>query len=67
MQAQPQPQPSLSPMIMLVRRFVGDESGATVVEYAFLLAFIAMAVIIVVGLLGERLDSTFEDLVTRLG
>ena len=53
-------------MVPLVKRFAGEESGATVVEYAILLAAVAMAVIITVGLLGQKLDSSFQKMVNLM-
>lgn len=50
----------------LIKRFLSQESGATVVEYAILLAAIAMAVIITVGVLGQKLDSSFQKMVTLM-
>lgn len=46
--------------------FVREETGATIVEYAILLAAVAMAVIITVGLLGQKLDSSFQKMVTLM-
>lgn len=37
------------------------ESGATVVEYALMVAFVAMAVVVTVALLGEKLDESYEE------
>ncbi len=36
------------------------QSGATVVEYALIVAFVAMAVVVTVILLGQRLDSNYQ-------
>ena len=53
-------------MISRVTRYPGKESGATIVEYAVLLAFVAMAVIVTVGVLGQKLDSSFQKMVTLM-
>jgi pilus assembly protein Flp/PilA len=53
-------------MGLLIKRLLSEESGATVVEYAILLAAIAMAVIITVGVLGQKLDSSFQKMVTLM-
>lgn len=53
-------------MDSLISRFVREESGATVVEYAILLAAVAMAVILSVGVLGQKLDSSFQKLVNLM-
>jgi pilus assembly protein Flp/PilA len=46
-------------MKALLGRFLEDESGATAVEYGIMVALIAAAIIITVGLLGDALDSVF--------
>ena len=47
-------------------RFVNEESGATTLEYAILLASVAMAVIVIVGVLGQKLDSSFQKMVSLI-
>lgn len=47
-------------MSNIVKRFIKEESGATMVEYAILVALIAVAVIVTVGFLGQKIDSTFQ-------
>ena len=37
------------------------ESGATVVEYALMVGFVAMAVVVTVALLGEKLNESYEE------
>lgn len=54
-------------MSNIIKRFIKDESGATMVEYAILVALIAVAVIVTVGLLGEKIDTTFNTVVEKLG
>lgn len=44
-------------------RFRKKQSGATVVEYAMLVTFIAMAVLVTVFLLGEELDKRYQSFV----
>ena len=47
--------------IMLeIRRFLRDEEGATAVEYALMVALIAVIIITAVTLLGVELDGTFR-------
>jgi pilus assembly protein Flp/PilA len=53
-------------MSHIIEHFVKDESGATVVEYAILVASIAMAVVVIVGVLGSKLDATFQGLVSKM-
>lgn len=46
-----------------VRHGYRDESGATAVEYAIMVALIAAVIIAVVILLGQRVNDVFENLV----
>jgi pilus assembly protein Flp/PilA len=39
-------------MIRLLERFLGDESGATAVEYGIMVALIAVAIVASVSILG---------------
>lgn len=50
----------------VIERFVREESGATIVEYAILVAAVAMAVVITVAVLGQKLDSSFQKMVTLM-
>lgn len=43
-----------------IARFYRDESGASLVEYAILLAFIALAVFVSVQTLGTTLSGVFS-------
>ncbi len=45
---------------MLLRRFLDEENGQTLVEYGLLLALIAIAVIAAVTVLGRKLANTFN-------
>lgn len=47
-------------MKTLLVSFIKEESGATMVEYAVLVALIAVAVIVTVGLLGTQINTLFE-------
>jgi pilus assembly protein Flp/PilA len=49
-------------MIVLFKRFMADESGATAIEYGLIAALIALAIIGAVGALGTQLNATFEGL-----
>lgn len=48
-------------MIKLIKKFYNDESGATMVEYALMVALIAIAVAATVYLLGGEMNSLFSD------
>jgi pilus assembly protein Flp/PilA len=45
----------------LFARFLKDESGATAIEYGIIAAGISVAIIVVVGTLGDELTATFTD------
>ena len=49
-----------------IKRFVKDESGATVIEYGLIAAGIAVAIITIVGTLGGTLNGIFTDINTKL-
>jgi len=57
-------------MINLIRWFLTSikrERGATAIEYALMVALIAVAIIVTVGLLGTQLNTVFEAITTALG
>jgi pilus assembly protein Flp/PilA len=45
----------------LQAKFASDEQGASMVEYAFLVALIAVVCIAAVGLIGTRLDTKYDS------
>lgn len=45
----------------LFSRFLSDESGATAIEYGLIAALISIAAIVVMGEVGQELQSTFSD------
>jgi len=49
-----------------IKNFFKDESGASAVEYGLLVSLIAVAIITTVGLLGGKLNSTFQGVVAAL-
>jgi pilus assembly protein Flp/PilA len=52
-----------------VRKLIGTmsrEEGQTLVEYAFLVAFIALVVLVAVQLLGTNISSLFNSVATAL-
>jgi len=46
--------------------FVSKEKGQGLVEYAIILAFVALVVISVVRLLGPRIGNTFSNITTSV-
>ena len=47
---------------MILRKFLQDESGATAIEYGLIAAAISVAIIFVVGEVGQNLLGTFETI-----
>jgi len=47
-------------MIESINFFITDEEGASVIEYAVLIALIAAAVIVIIGVLGLKIDDGFK-------
>jgi pilus assembly protein Flp/PilA len=52
--------------MMLIGKFVKDESGATAIEYGLIAAGISVAIITVVGTLGSKLNTTFNSVATAI-
>ncbi|MBX9649585.1 MAG: Flp family type IVb pilin [Xanthobacteraceae bacterium] len=50
----------------MLRKFLGDESGATAIEYGLIAALIALAIIAAVGQTGQRLIALFQTLIQAL-
>lgn len=46
--------------------FLKEEDGPTAVEYAVMLALIVVVCITAVGSVGQRVDQTFQDVVSEL-
>jgi pilus assembly protein Flp/PilA len=53
-------------MKKFVSRFINDESGATAIEYGLIAALIAVALIVVLGLVGTNLTARFQEVATAL-
>ncbi len=47
-------------MLAALKSFIGDESGQGMVEYALILAFIALAVFFALGQLGTEVVALFD-------
>ena len=50
-----------------VQRFAREERGATAIEYGLIAAAISIAIIVVVGTVGDELFATFTDIANALG
>ena len=48
-------------------RFIREEEGATMVEYALMLALIAIVCIAAVGFIGGSANNIFTNIATKLG
>ena len=48
-------------------RFVEDESGATIIEYGMIVAFIAFAIIGFISSMGNSVNSAFTGINSDLG
>jgi pilus assembly protein Flp/PilA len=53
-------------MLVTIRRFLMDESGATAIEYGLIAAGIGCAVIAVINGLGTKLNTKFTSISTQL-
>ena len=53
-------------MSKFVTRFLKDESGATAIEYGLIAALIAAVIVTAVGLIGKKLESTFDGINSKL-
>ena len=51
----------------MVKKFFQDEAGVSAVEYALLVALIALVIVAAVQLLGTTLSSTFNSAATSIG
>lgn len=54
-------------MTKFFNRFAKDESGATAIEYGLIAALIAVALITVLGTVGNGLNTTFQSIATKVG
>jgi pilus assembly protein Flp/PilA len=52
--------------MIVLKRFLKDESGATAIEYALITAGVCLAIITAVNLLGSQLQTTFTTLTSDL-
>ena len=50
----------------LMKKFLNDESGATMVEYAVLVALISIAAIVTIVAVGSEVNKAFDRVKTEL-
>jgi pilus assembly protein Flp/PilA len=55
-----------SPMKSIVKRFAGDESGATAIEYGMIAALIAVVIIGTLKVIGTQLNAKFNSISAQL-
>ena len=53
-------------MMSVIVRFLGDETGATAIEYGLIAAGISVAIIATVAGLGSKLNTTFTSVQNAL-
>lgn len=53
-------------MVQMMKRLWQDEEGPTAVEYALMVALIAVVIITAVGALGTQVQTTFESVTTAI-
>lgn len=53
-------------MLASLNRFVGDESGATAIEYGLIAALVSVAAIVALITLGNSLERIFNVVATKL-
>lgn len=56
----------MSKFFLSVRRFLRDEEGVTAVEYGLIAALIALAVIATVYLIGQQLNTVYQQILNCL-
>jgi len=49
-----------------VKKFINDDEGQDLVEYALLLGFIAIVAVVAVGTIGTKVNSYFTSIGTSL-
>jgi len=54
-------------MKKLLGQFWRQESGATLVEYAILVALISVTVIVVIATLGDQTEQAFQSVIDEIG
>jgi pilus assembly protein Flp/PilA len=49
-----------------LKKFIQEEEGATAVEYAVMIVLIIVACIVVVGVLGGKVNDAFQNVVDNM-
>ena len=53
-------------MPTIIRRFIGDESGATAIEYGLIASLISIGIITAATTLGKNIANTFQNVSDNL-
>jgi len=53
--------------IIMLKRFLKNEDGATAIEYGLIAALIGVAIILAVTAVGDGLNTTFGEVAAELG
>ncbi len=53
-------------MTELFKQFAKNEDGATAIEYGLIASLIAVAIVVILGTVGDQLVSTFESVESGL-
>ena len=53
-------------MLTKIRQLLGDESGATAIEYGLIAALVSVAAVVALGNLGQSLSTIFTSIGTTL-
>jgi pilus assembly protein Flp/PilA len=51
----------------MIKQFIQEEEGQTLVEYGLLISLIALVVIGILSVLGSRIQNTFNSAAARVG
>jgi pilus assembly protein Flp/PilA len=53
-------------MISLLIKLLGDEGGATAIEYGLIATLISLAIVSAITTIGQHLSTTFNTVATKL-
>jgi pilus assembly protein Flp/PilA len=53
-------------MTRLIQKFIADDGGASMVEYALLVILIAIVALVAVALAGEELSGTYSEIASSV-
>lgn len=57
----------ISVLSSFLKTLVRDDEGASAVEYGLILALVAIAIVLTLGIMGGTLDGLFQSVNTELG